>query len=386
VVVDEYRNVIYVHRNMYNSLNKQIGTYGDGCLNDYIELIGGNMSNIHYFQRYSQKENMVTNNTLLLFSRLYNESPKKFEMFINNLLENDAIEELNTMVQFKQQEKSGTGTIPDGVIEQDSFKIVIETKLYSQQNLAQIVGHLDKLKDEDKGILLWINKHSIDQLYKKQIIDRINNFKENEGGNITFASITFKEIIDKFKDILREYDIEMINLIEDYCSFCEESGLIDNSENRMRVVLTGQTFEQNIKYNVYYAPTSRGYQDTKYIGLYKNKVVKAVGEIDTIYDAKYDSKKNNVDILNVVKGDMNDEIVEKTKLLYLESYSNYGYSLDDHRRFFLVKEYCLCEYRKSTPGGIQGTRYFDFNNIEGYTSNMSCGEIADLLDNKSWGI
>ncbi len=35
------------------------------------------MSNIHYFPRYSQKENMVTNNTLLLFSQLYNNSTVK---------------------------------------------------------------------------------------------------------------------------------------------------------------------------------------------------------------------------------------------------------------------------------------------------------------------
>lgn len=30
------------------------------------------MSSIHYFPRYSQKENMVTNYTMLLFTRLYN--------------------------------------------------------------------------------------------------------------------------------------------------------------------------------------------------------------------------------------------------------------------------------------------------------------------------
>ena len=198
-------------------------------------------------------------------------------------------------------------------------------------------------------------------------------------------TLTFKEIIDKFKDILMDYDLEMIDLIADYDDFCQESGLIDNSENRIRVVLTGQTYEQNIKHKVYYAPATRGYQDTKYLGLYKNKAIRAIGEIVTIYDAKYISDEEKVVVSEVVKGNLDDQVIEMTKQVYLESYSNYGYSLDDHRRFFIVEEYYLCEYKKSTPGGIQGTRYIDLNNIEGYTSGMSCSEIAALLDNQIWG-
>ncbi|SHG37624.1 hypothetical protein [Ornithinibacillus halophilus] len=70
------------------------------------------MANIHYFPRYSQKENMTTNNTLLLFSRLYQNSPQKFMSFTNNILEESGIE-LDTTVQFKQQERA-TSSIPDG--------------------------------------------------------------------------------------------------------------------------------------------------------------------------------------------------------------------------------------------------------------------------------
>ncbi len=43
------------------------------------------MSSVHYFQRYSQLENFVTNNTLLLLSRLYNEPPFKFKMLLNEI-------------------------------------------------------------------------------------------------------------------------------------------------------------------------------------------------------------------------------------------------------------------------------------------------------------
>lgn len=118
------------------------------------------MSNIHYFPRYSQKENMVTNNTLLLFSRLYNNSPEKFARLINAILEESGIE-LDTMVRFKKQEKATGGRIPDGVIEQESFKVVIETKLYGQEHIEQIKGLWTAFKNEDKQIFLWVNNETI---------------------------------------------------------------------------------------------------------------------------------------------------------------------------------------------------------------------------------
>ncbi len=73
------------------------------------------MADIHYFPRYSQKENMVTNNTLLLFNRLYQHHTHRFKQFINLILEDSDLE-LDTTVKFSQQVK-GTGSIPDAVVE-----------------------------------------------------------------------------------------------------------------------------------------------------------------------------------------------------------------------------------------------------------------------------
>ena len=56
------------------------------------------MSSVHYFQRYSQPENVVTNNTLLLLSQLYNYSPKKFSEMINVDLGIKAIIETNALM------------------------------------------------------------------------------------------------------------------------------------------------------------------------------------------------------------------------------------------------------------------------------------------------
>ena len=40
--------------------------------------------------------------------------------------------------------------MPDGVIQQESFKIIIETKLYGQQDINQVEKHWDSFGHEDK--------------------------------------------------------------------------------------------------------------------------------------------------------------------------------------------------------------------------------------------
>ena len=96
------------------------------------------MSNLHYFQRYSQPENVITNNTMLLFKRLYHHSPKLFETFINNLL-TDEVPGINVEVIFQQQKKVAKGSIPDAFILQASFRILIETKTHTAFDIQQVV-------------------------------------------------------------------------------------------------------------------------------------------------------------------------------------------------------------------------------------------------------
>lgn len=327
---------------------------------------------------------MVTNNTLLLFSRLYNNSPEKFRRFINVLLEDSGIE-LNTTVSFKQQEK-GKCSIPDGIIEQESFKIILETKLYGQESIKQIVKHWNSFNNEDKQIFLWINKEPISKSYYSEIIEKLNVYNDKNGTNVGLATTTFKDICRCFNEIIEEYDIEMKDLINDYEAFCYESELIDNADTKIRVVLTGQTLEQNLKYNIYYNPSDRGYQNTKYLGLYKDKTVKAIGELSCIADVQYDIQSKELKVIDVLVGSLTDEQKDIIKKVTIEAKEKYGYSLDDGRRFFFVKEYIKTEFIKQSKGGLMNTRYIYLEEIEGYTNDMSVVEIASLLKGKDWDV
>lgn len=343
------------------------------------------MSNIHYFPRYSQKENMVTNNTLLLFSRLYQNSPGKFTTFINLLLEESGVE-LNPTVQFKQQERVSSGRIPDGLIQQESFKVVIETKLYGQEHINQIKGHWKAFDHEDKQIFLWINKEKISAEYHKKIIDELNEFNDTNKTEISFAAATFNDICHAFNEILPEYDLEMKALIEDYEEFCNESGLLDNTDSKIRVVLTGNTFKENLHYGLYFHPKDRGYQNTKYIGLYNNKAVRAIGEVDCIIDVKYNPDLDEFDYIDSIHGEFTKELMEKIKEFTKEAKKKYGYSEEEERRFFAVGKYYSTSYKKLSKGGLMGNRYIDLSEAEGFIKGMTADEIAHLLDGKEWGI
>jgi len=328
---------------------------------------------------------MVTNNTLLLFSRLYNNSPDKFRRFINAILEESGIE-LDTTVQFKQQEKAASGRVPDGLIEQESFKVVIETKLYGQEHIDQIKGHWEAFNNEDKQIFLWINKEPITKGYYQQIINALNQYNDHNKSEIGFASTTFREICRCFNDILQEYDLEMHALIDDYEAFCEEAVLIDDADTKIRVVLAGRSLEQNLKYNIYYNPADRGYQNTKYIGLYKNKAVRAIGECSCIADAKYNIVEDKLEVIDELQGVLSEEQKEIIKKVTVEAKENFGYSVDEGRRFFFVNKYYETEYVKPTKGALMGTRYINLAEVDGFKKEMTASEIADLLKGKEWNI
>ena len=99
-----------------------------------LDKIGGIKVQIHYFQRYHSKENVDTSNTMLMLSRLYNYNADKFFAMLNALiLGQDETPEITFDLQVV-----GDESVPDAIISQKSFKIVVETKLHNQFQQNQL--------------------------------------------------------------------------------------------------------------------------------------------------------------------------------------------------------------------------------------------------------
>jgi hypothetical protein len=337
------------------------------------------MSKIHYFQRYSQKENVITNNTLLLFSRLYNESPHKFKLFLNELTNEY---DINVGVNFNQQEK-GKGSIPDGSIYQSSFKIAIETKLSENFSISQLTNHLHSFKSESSKVLLALSpkkiKDNIQENFKKSII----NYNIENETNINFISTTFKEIVFKFREVISDYDIELHSIIDDYENFCLSVGMIRNDEYRMLTIACGATLSDNFKNKCYYDPIDRGYSHCTHLGIYNQKRVKGIGKITNIISANL-IDVNKLEIVNTTNGEATSEQIENIINMINDAKNNLGWNISQNHKFFCVNEFAKTEFWKDSKGGLFGKKYFDLKAVIGKEKFKNINEIAELLKLEKW--
>lgn len=332
------------------------------------------MSQIHYFQRYSQRENVVTNNTLLLLARLYEESQSKFGRFWLQLLG----VELPVGVNFTQQNATRLST-PDGLISQSSFNIVIETKIEGNFSPQQLINHLEafRSKKADQQFLLAVG------LYEPST-EVCNIVKQHIAENdlrVEFVTTTFEKIIAAFNEILLAYGDETLRyLIDDYREFCSDAKLLPDDDFLLRLVRTGRTKAENVEYGIYY--NNKGFSSHKYIGLYWDKAIRAIGEIELVVRADI-----NDGVIKPLSQDVKLTNEQQNRILKIttSAVKTNGWDISRDHTFFLVHKFHATEFRKTTPGPSWGSRFFDLRTVLDIKRvPSSTQEIASLLSGKTW--
>ena len=201
---------------------------------------------IHYFQRYRSKENVDTSNTMLMLSRLYNYNADKFFPMLNSLiLGEDESPEITFDLQVV-----GDDSVPDAVISQKSFKIVVETKLYNQFYKQQLVNHLEQFGAEDIKVLLTLDPKPM----KPQLFDELAvELKKYNSENATrlihpikHVNLTFEQLVAAMADIVDDRDTEIIAVLDDFKKYCFDENLIPDGYKWMRAIVAGTTFQDNM--------------------------------------------------------------------------------------------------------------------------------------------
>ena len=338
------------------------------------------MSDIHYFQRYSQKENVVTNNTLLLLNRLYLYNPVRFRDFISELLGN--IPDFIPGIQFSQQIRK-KGSVPDGSIHQTGFRILIETKLYNQYSKKQLFEHLGAFEQEEVKILLLLDPEMPDDALWSQLEQHLKDYNDKNNTNVLVVAVTFEKLILHFREVISDFDFEMQNIIDDYEAYCMEEQLLPTGPFKIRAVPCGRTLNQNLKYNIYYAPRERGYQKHNYIALYKDKAVRAIGKIQNIVAADYDYATGKLQ-LNEMQAPVLPEQEQAISSIILDTRNNYTWDISNDHEFFLVEKFHLTEFKKKTKYPLQGPRYFDLREFFLDARILDVSEIAKELKRHQW--
>ena len=342
------------------------------------------MSNLHYFQRYSQKENVVTNNTLRLFSELYRESPGRLQDLLGRLIDGVSVDVGVSM----QQQTSGRSSVPDGALTQSSFRVILETKTGESFSVDQLERHLDAFKDEEHRILLLLSPRGLDEAEHSEVERKL----KGQDKGVTFAAVAFADVVDALiggrskeeegNPLVSEYEQDLYELVVDYKNFCSEVGLLPD-DDLMYAVPCGDTHELNFKYDLYYHPVSRGYQKHQYVGIYYDMSIRGIGELKHTVHA------------NLLNGELEGQGVEELTESERERIRGAmksapemaGHSVEQDHEFLIVDKFHKTDFQKKSKHGMRGPQYFslrDHLEVEEHRELPSPDEVAGELRGASW--
>lgn len=334
---------------------------------------------IHYFQRYHEKENVATANTMLLLSRLYSYSSDKFFRFLKSEYFADSFE---PELVFTLQEKS-VDSIPDATITQEGFKIVVETKLTDWFYSDQLMRHLKSFGDEKNKIMITLASELMAEEKLADFEKQLKEYNETQTYPVIHINTTFEMMANAIGDVIDDRDYEMQEVLEDYLNYCYKDGLIPVSDSwkYLRMQLAGTTIDFNISNNIYYDNYGRGFRAHDYLGLYKQKSVRAIGKIcaritavETETGVKYTPEFG--------------ELTEERKQMIAKAMADgdsHGYDLRTvEHRYFFVEQFYETDFKKISSGGSMGTRIFDLSALLGSDEIPEVEQLAELLKDKSW--
>lgn len=336
------------------------------------------MAVLNQFQHYSQGENTVTNNVLLMLSNLYEINPKYYEEFIKGLTEDT--DQYEVIPTFRQQVGNRGNGIIDGHIQIKASKIIIETKMRGLEWINKLVKYSKSFDPNEYKLLIHLSSTRYSQTEIEQIENRLSELKDL--GKINFQSVTYQDLVDQLKELANNYQFEhyLQRLNEHFESYCLGMGLMPRSNNVLRAMACGQSYDLNVKHQFYFDLASRGYSDFKFLGIYKWKSVRYIGLVENMIQADWD-EVNGLTVKNSkhpVTREQEQKLIEAIK----ESI-NEGWSVAKDHRFFLLSEFTKTDFKKTSPGGIFRVRFFNLESVlDGVPDDIKM--IAEQLKTKTW--
>ena len=328
-----------------------------------------------FFQRYHGRENTHSSNALMLLQRLYYYSPCKFYGVIENLFEVQGGDKL--IPNFVTQDTdNGKGSIPDFTIQQLSFKLVVEAKenKFDMNQLERHLEGLSKLEEYKFKMLIALSPSNtvqgeIDELDKKY-------------SDIHIIHKTYVELYDMIYDVLdKRRDFEFIDFLEDYRQYCVDEQLIDFSDDTVMARLASDTCEFNIKNGVYYDGANNNAYGFKYLALYENKSIRAIGKITKIIEAHEENGEIIYGETRFYTSDtkINESDKQKIRAAIMDRAQRYGNAGERHWHY-LVEEFIEVDnFVKKSKYGLYGKKKFSLKNDFGIANYRKC-TVKDIVE------
>lgn len=331
---------------------------------------------IGLFNDYHTKENILSNHCGVILKMLYEENPKSFEEVISILTSKDFV----ISPSFKQQIKKKE-SVPDIIIEQNSFSIYFETKITDWFHRDQIERHLNGFeKETDNNILFLLSNFETD-IPDDKFIEYIKYAKEEH--NVTLSLISFEQLIGvienvDFSDIFEKYLIE-------FRDFLERNNYLPTWKYMLDIVNCASTIDEVHDYNVYMCPDTGGkYKHSRalFFGGYKSKNVKFIHEIKALIVIEQGGLTGFVKWKNFNENSDKDLIKEAISKINLFGYRKHEIT-ERNIQVFLLQNPFEVNFRKSSSGGLYSSKKY-LRNIAREHNAKNSKELSEKLKNETW--
>lgn len=238
--------------------------------------------------------------------------------------------------------------------------------------------HLAELSEESaKGIKILIALTSEFKTEDENRFKRIDEeCKVKYKGKVSFSYVTFENLIGAIKSgALLDETFQAV--LSEYEEYLDGNGLLPDWKTKLDVVNCGKYPEEVTSSNAYYGLTSGGaysHKRCKYFGMYRNKRVEKIAEIEAVVDVGNDEK---AEVLWKNKSIKDEELKERAIALK----NIYRSGVDVGIKVILLGELYDTDFIKTTKGGMFSHKlYFDVSDLQAENAE----QLAEMLKGKKW--
>ncbi len=335
------------------------------------------MAEVSYFQRYSQRENHVTNNTLLILKHFYQQSPRHLEAVLSALLDDG---ELAIGPRFEQQ-VAMADSAPDALISQRPLNLYVETKLSGDFDREQLERHMKSIakktaeRHQANNVLIAMGSQAISGALEDDLS------RQAESAGIRFAAATFFDLVESLRGCCGPHNPQLREIVDDYEDFLNENELLAGFMSIVPTVGLIDVFSKYRLYRYLEAFPSRA-TDTGLFGLYAEGRVRYICRLNcvaigTCGDDGFKHERNE-------RGEATDE--ELARIGEAVKHPRFlwdGGWLDKPLRVYLFDDIHETDFR----GRIRTWRRLDLNGrpeLKQFNGRYDAGSVAECLKGASF--
>lgn len=144
-----------------------------------------------------------------------------------------------------------------------------------------------------------------------------------------------------------------------------------------------RSFDHNMEHRLYHCPSTYGHrQEAAFLGMYIDKSVRSIGRIEKVVICNIDLKQR----FTLAEGSDEPNEEERQRIMgAAQVAARKGLWNSTHSyRVYLCDEVWETDFRKTSPGGIRGHRYFDLRKVLGQELPEKVQELSELLRDRTW--